>query len=143
MNLAPDTKHGTISHDCLTTAMFSSAQTCYFLPRVCVQKNNGAQWRTFYNFASYNEAHTPALQDIKRGNSSSCGAAEVTPHMATQRAQSGGQRVCIGTRHASRMQRMATDNTRGQQHMLKPCHKTTPDVWDKKKVKPNRTTQGQ
>ena len=96
MNLAPDTKHGTISHDCLTTAMFSSARTCYFIPRMCVENISGPQWGTFYHFASYQEAHTTALQDIKRGNGSSWGAAEVTPHMTTHRAQGGGQRVCIG-----------------------------------------------
>jgi len=62
-------KHCTISHDCLTTAMFSSARTCYVLPRICMQNINGAQWRTFYPFASYKGAHTTALQDIKRGNS--------------------------------------------------------------------------
>ena len=96
LNSEPDTTHGTISHDCLATAMFSSARTCDFLPRICMQHISGAQWGTFYNFASYKEAHTAALQDIKRGNSSSWGTAGATPHMTTQRAKSGGQRVCIG-----------------------------------------------
>ena len=58
LSLAPDTKHCTISHDCLTTAMFGSARTCCVLQRMCMQKINGAHWSTFYKFASYNEAHT-------------------------------------------------------------------------------------
>ena len=114
MNLAPDTKHCTISHDRLAAAMCSSARTCYVLPRICVQKINGAQWRTFYNFASYNEAHTPALQDVKRGNNSSWGAAEVTPHMTTQREHRvEGRGYELDTRQVARMQQIATDNTRG------------------------------
>ena len=54
-----------------------------------------------------------------------------------------GRGHALSTGLIARGATIATDNTRGQQHMLKPCHKTTPDVWDKKKVKPNRTTQGQ
>ena len=64
-----DTTNCTISHDCLTTAMLSNALTVNFIPRICMQQNSGGQWRTFYHFASYKEAHTTALQDIKRGNS--------------------------------------------------------------------------
>ena len=133
MDLAPDTQHGTISHDCLTTAMFSSAQSCYFLPRVCVQKINGAHWSTFYNFASYSEAHTPALRDIKRGNDSSCGTAEVTLHMTTQRAQSGGQRVCIG--HKATCQN-ATKGNRQYKRLATHADAMTQaiaDVWTKRR----------
>ena len=67
--MEPDTKHGTVTHDCLTTAMLSNAQTVNFIPRICMQKISGGQWRTFYHFASYKEAPTTGLQDIKRGNS--------------------------------------------------------------------------
>ena len=39
-----------------------------------------------------------------------------------------GRGHALGTRQVARVQQMATDNTRGQQHMLKPCHRNTPDV---------------
>ena len=68
-DLEPGTKHSTISHDRLTTAMLSNARTVNFIPRICMQKISGEQWQTFYHFASYKEAHTTALQDIKTGNS--------------------------------------------------------------------------
>ena len=61
--------HGTPTHDRDTNAMLMSVRTCYFLPRIHVRKNSGAQWRTFYHFASYKGAHTQGLQDIKGGNS--------------------------------------------------------------------------
>ena len=53
-----------------------------------------------------------------------------------------GRGHALSTGQIARGATIATHNARGQQHMLKPCHKTTPDVWDKKKVKPHRTTQG-
>ena len=61
--------HGTPTHDRDTNAMSRSVRTCYFLPRIHVRKNSGAQWRTFYQFASYKGAHTQGLQGIKGGNS--------------------------------------------------------------------------
>ena len=50
--------HGTPTHDRDTNAMLRSVRTCYFLPRIHVRKNSGAQWRTFYHFVSYKGAHT-------------------------------------------------------------------------------------
>ena len=70
-----------------------------------MEKINGEHWRTFYRFASYKEAHTKALQDIKRGNNLRKVDSDAT-HDFLQHIQ----------------------NKRG--------------VWDKKKVKPHRTTQG-
>ena len=46
----------TISHDCLTTAMFGSARTCYFVTRKQVRKNDRRRPRTFCCFRSYQKA---------------------------------------------------------------------------------------
>ena len=56
------TKHGNLSHDRLTTAMFSNARTCYFLPHICIEKISGDQWRPFDRFASHKEAHKKQKQ---------------------------------------------------------------------------------
>ncbi len=48
--LAPDTTHGTISHDRLATAMLSSARTCYVLPRICMQKKQSSTWANNFQF---------------------------------------------------------------------------------------------
>ena len=59
--------NGAPTHDRDTNAMLRSVWTCIILPRKQARKNNGEQWRTFYHFASYNDAHTKAPQQIKKG----------------------------------------------------------------------------
>ena len=49
--------YGTLSHDSLATSMFGSAQSCNFLPRKQVRKNDRPRPRTFLRFRSYQEAH--------------------------------------------------------------------------------------
>ena len=85
--------------------MLICARALNFIPRIRIEKINGEHWRTSYSFSSYKEAHTKALQDIKRGNNLRKVDSDAT-HDFLQHIQ----------------------NKRG--------------VWDKKKVKPHRTTQG-
>ena len=60
-------KHGAPTHDRDTNAMLRSVWTCNILPRKQARKNSGERWRTFYHFAPYNDAHTKAPQQIKKG----------------------------------------------------------------------------
>ena len=88
--------------------MFSSARTVNFIPRICMQKISGGQWRTFYHFASYKEAPTTDLQDIKRGNS--------LRNMTTQRAwhvpEGREQRASVEDRLQKRAHTNSTSYTR-------------------------------
>ena len=89
--------------------MLSCARTLNFIPRIRIEQINGAHWRTFYRFASYKEAHTKALQDIKRGNN---------------------------------LRKVDSDATQGIRSVDEQLVLERNKVWDKKKVKPYRTTQG-
>ena len=44
------------THNRDAKAMLSSAQTLKFIPRICVKRNSGEQWRTFGHFVAYQEA---------------------------------------------------------------------------------------
>ena len=68
------------------------------------------------------------------------GKAKVTPHRTIQMAESGGQRAkgmhwAHGSVRECNKLQQTTQEGRG--------HRNTPNVLDKKKVTPNRTTQGQ
>ena len=95
---------GTLSHDSLTTSMFGNAQTCNFLPRKQVRKNDRPRPRTFLRF----HPHQEALEEA------SAAMLESKPFKNSKRS-----RACNMT--------------------PKDTHTTTSAVWDKKKVKPQRT----
>ena len=109
-------KHCTISHDCLTTAMFSSARTWYFLPRKQVWNNDRSRPRTFCCFRSYQKAQPGLKANLSRtqkGQELAQGGLRSKPWRLTEARAVSNVSVCVcvcekGTK--ARMQGKAEDS---------------------------------